>query len=209
MVAVSASVLAADSAALQDEIATVATADRIHLDMMDGHFVPNLAFGFSTAERLTECTDLPIDLHLMVSNPQRHVGRLGELDVASVTVHVETTDDVPTVCEQLRREGKTPGIALNPDTDIEAVKPVVDAADRITVMGVRPGFSGQSFVSGTVGRVERIRQEWSHRIEVDGGVDTTVASACVDAGADILVSGSTIFGSADRQEAIRRLRSSE
>jgi ribulose-phosphate 3-epimerase len=145
----------------------------------------------------------------MVSYPQRHVDRLGELDVASVTVHVEATTDVPTVCEQLRREGKTPGIALNPDTDIETIEPVVDAADRITVMAVHPGFSGQSFVSDTVDRVERIRGMGSHRIEVDGGVDTTVASTCVDAGADILVSGSTIFDATDREETVRQLRSPE
>lgn len=206
MVAVSASLLAADAAALRDEIATVATADRIHIDIMDGHFVPNLAFGFPTVERLAECTDLPIDLHMMVSNPQQHVGRLGDLNVESVTVHVESEADIPGICEQLRREGKTPGIALNPNTDIDTIEPAIDTVDRVTVMGVLPGFSGQSFVSDTTSKIEQIRNKGSHRIEVDGGIDTTVAGACVDAGADILVSGSTIFDAVDRENIIQQLR---
>lgn len=209
MVAVSASLLAADLGSLRSELATVNTADRIHVDIMDGHFVPNIALGFPTAERIVTCTERPIDIHLMVSNPERHLKRLTQLNVSSITVHAEVADDVAGVCRQLRTADIVPGIAINPDTELETVESIAEAADRLTLMGVQPGFSGQSFISDTVDRIEAATELFPHRIEVDGGVDTTVSQACIEAGADILVSGSTIFNAADKEESIRQLRTIE
>jgi ribulose-phosphate 3-epimerase len=206
MIAVSASVLAADLGSLCSEVATVNTADRIHVDIMDGHFVPNISLGFPVAERIATCTELPIDIHLMVSNPQQHFTRLTELDVRTITVHAEVADDVAAVCQQLRTEGVVPGIAINPDTELETVESIATAADRLTLMGVDPGFSGQSFIPDTVERIETANRLFPHRIEVDGGVNRRVSQACIEAGADILVSGSAIFQSPDREASIRQLR---
>ncbi len=208
MVGISASILAADLASIRTELATVETADRIHIDIMDGHFVPNISLGFSTVESIAACTDLPIDLHLMVSNPEEHSDRLTELDVSSITIHAEISGDVPAILKQLRHDGVTPGIAVNPDTEIEALEPVSDAASRLTIMGVYSGFSGQSFIPDTIKRIERTRELFTHRIEVDGGIDPTVSGDCIRAGADIVVSGSTIFDSPDREQTIRQLRES-
>jgi len=209
MVEISASVLAADLASLRSEITTVETADRLHVDIMDGHFVPNISLGFPIAERIAACTDLPIDIHLMVTNPEQHLERLTQINIRSVTFHTEVTDDAATLCQRLRNEGIVPGIAVNPDTEIETVASVADAADRVTLMGVHPGFSGQSFMSDTVKRIETVGEMSPNQIEVDGGVDTTVSQACIDAGADILVSGSTIFHSSNRNDYIQKLRSVE
>jgi len=207
MTEVAASILAADLTALRAELASVETADRIHFDVMDGHFVPNFSLGFSLLEDLTRCTDRPIDVHLMIECPARYLDRITEFDVASVTVHAEATEDVPAVADRLREAGITPGVALNPDTDCEAIEAAAAATDRITVMGVTPGFSGQSFNPATITRIDRLNDAFSNRIEVDGGIDLETAPACVKAGADVLVSGSTVFASDDRTGTVESLQS--
>lgn len=206
MVQIAPSVLASDLSCLQSELDTVETADRIHVDLMDGHFVSNISFGFPLIDAVTACTTLPVDLHVMVSNPKRHLDRFASLDVNSISVHVEATDAVPAISERLAAQGITPGIALNPSTPIEEIRPFADLVERIVLMGVEPGFSGQPFVRDTIDRIERVNADFTHPIEVDGGIDRSVAGACIDAGADVLVSGSTIFESSDRQRTIRELR---
>lgn len=209
MVEVSTSILAADTIALQSEINSVKTADRIHIDVMDGHFVPNIAFGFPTIKRVTNYSDLPIDIHLMIANPERYLDRLINLNPTSITVHAEAIDDVQLVYENLNRHEVKLGLAVNPETQLNRIEPVADYIDRITIMGVNPGFSGQSFDSNTIERINVVNKKYNHPIEVDGGVGTDVSGACIDAGADILVSGSTIFESSNREKVIQMLRNVE
>lgn len=209
MVEVSTSILASDTIALQSEINSVKTADRIHIDVMDGHFVPNIAFGFPTIKRVTNYSDLPIDIHLMIANPERHLDRLINLNPTSITVHAEAIDDVQLVYENLNRHEVKLGLAVNPETQLNRIEPVADYIDRITIMGVNPGFSGQSFDFNTIERINVVNKKYNHPIEVDGGVGTDVSGACIDAGADILVSGSTIFESSNREKVIQMLRNVE
>lgn len=209
MVEVSTSILAADTIALQSEINSVKTADRIHIDVMDGHFVPNIAFGFPTIKRVTKYSDLPIDIHLMIANPERYLDRLINLNPTSITVHAEAIDEVQLVYENLNRHGVKLGLAVNPETQLNRIEPVSDYIDRITIMGVSPGFSGQSFDSNAIERINMVNKKYNHPIEVDGGISTDVSGACIDAGADILVSGSTIFESSNREKVIQMLRNVE
>jgi ribulose-phosphate 3-epimerase len=209
MVEVSTSILAADTISLQSEINSVKTADRIHIDVMDGHFVPNIAFGFPTIKRVTNYSDLPIDIHLMIANPERYLDRLINLNPTSITVHAEAIDDVQLAYENLNGHEIKLGLAVNPETQLNRIEPVADYIDRITIMSVNPGFSGQSFDSNTIERIKVANKKYNCPIEVDGGVDTDVFKACIDAGADILVSGSTIFRSSNREKMIRLLRNGE
>jgi ribulose-phosphate 3-epimerase len=203
---ISASILAADLSNLGAELATVDTADRIHVDVMDGHFVPNISFGFSIIETVQACTSLPIDIHLMVANPLDHIDRLTSLEVESVTVHVEATSKLDEFTDVLAEHDIASGMAINPNTDISKLTEYGDSPERITVMGVQPGFSGQRFQPEVLDRIEYLDNEFTTPIEVDGGITLERAHQSIEAGVDIIVSGSTIFESQNKRETIENLR---
>jgi len=206
MAKIAPSVLAANFGQLDEELERVAAADRIHLDVMDGRFVPRVSFGPPVIEAIRDRTDLPLDAHLMVADPAEQVDQLTELGVEAVTVHAESVTHLYRLLDRIRDYGLTAGVALNPATGFTAVEHVASTIDRVLVMGVSPGFAGQSFIPATLEKIERIDGTFDGEIGVDGGVTHENAADCIDAGADLLVSGSAVFGSEDCGDAIRSLR---
>lgn len=207
MTQVSASVLAADLANIQTELISVEPVDRLHLDIMDGHFVPNISFGSPLIERIQQLTEKPLDVHLMATQPNKHVRRLLDLDVDSITVHVEAVDDLQALMQTIQKYGIDVGVALNPGTSLGTVESVITAADRVVVMGVEPGFTGQKFTPKVLKKVEKLDTDYNTTIEIDGGITVEYAYQSIEAGADIIVSGSTIFDSSNRKDRIAELRS--
>jgi ribulose-phosphate 3-epimerase len=207
------SILSADFGRLADEVraVTAAGADLIHVDVMDGHFVPPITIGPLIVEALRRATPLPLDVHLMIEHPERQVAEFARAGANGITVHVEACDDVPAVLARIRAAGVRPGLALNPPTPIERVRPYLGLVDLLLVMSVNPGWGGQSFVDGSLaklGAAARMRREAAAHfvIEVDGGIKTHNAAEVAAAGADVLVAGSAIFGSTDYAGTIRALR---
>jgi ribulose-phosphate 3-epimerase len=202
---ISPSVLAADPSALGDAVraAEDAGADAIHVDVMDGHFVPEIAFGRRWVESLRRATRLPLDVHLMVANPRRHVEAFATAGAGWVTVHAEadgSPDELRRTVETINRAGARAGVALKPATPAEALDGLWSLLDLVLVMTVEPGYSGQSFMPDQVAKIERIRyalaQQASGRdvlIAVDGGIDERTLDACVNAGARYLVAGSSVY----------------
>ncbi len=207
------SLLAADFAALDREIARMAIggADLFHLDIMDGHFVPNLTFGPHIVQAVRRLTDLPLDAHLMLTRPDRYTEQFIQAGADAVTIHVECEADISATLAGIRRLGARPGISLDPATPVSDLEPYLGIVDLVLVMTVRPGFGGQEF--DPVG-LEKIRALAEARkagagdflISVDGGINADTGRRCREAGADILVSGSWLFHQADPQEGISRLR---
>lgn len=206
MTEVAPSIFAGDLSTVADELAEIRTADRIHVDVMDGHFVPNLALGFHFVGCVRNATSLPLDIHLMVSNPLDHVDRLESLPADSVTVHVEALSGVVELQRLMLSDVPSIGLAVNPETNLDTVTEFLDDVPRITVMGVEPGFSGREFRTEVLAKIERLNELYDGLIEIDGGVTVEIAGKSVAAGADIVVSGSAIFGSENRQEKIEALR---
>ena len=174
---------------------------------MDGHFVPNLSFGAPVIKWIK--TELPLDIHLMVSNPADRVSEFLDLHVAHITFHAEvtTTQERQALIKSIRDGGATVGIALNPATPLSAVADVLPEVDLLLVMSVQPGFGGQEFMLDVLSKVEEARSEYPNlMIQVDGGIDANTAPKCIAAGANNLVAGSAIFGSTDRATAISSLR---
>jgi ribulose-phosphate 3-epimerase len=203
---ISPSILAADLSSLATELSAVENADRIHVDIMDGHLVPNITLGFPVLEAVQECTTLPVDVHMMVTNPLEHANRLALLQAESVTVHVEALRQVDELATTLAREDVSFGLAINPSTEIEAVTEYVDTLDRVTVMGVEPGFSGQEFQVQMVERIEHLNDVFRGTVEIDGGITVETAGQSINAGADVVVSGSAIFESNEKDRMIEKLR---
>lgn len=205
------SILSADLAHLQDEVDSVAEyADWLQIDVMDGHFVRNLSFGAPVMKCLK--TDLPLDVHLMVSNPADRIAEFLDAGAANITFHAEAvqkSDERKQIIEQIRKGGATAGIAINPETSLDDVGDILDDIDLLLVMSVHPGFGGQQFIEHVLGNVKTARSVRADlMIQMDGGVDDTTAPKCIEAGANNLVSGSFIFGSSDRRMAITSLRTS-
>ncbi len=203
------SILSADLAHLQDEVDSIAgSADWIQVDVMDGHFVPNLSFGAPVIARLK--TKLPFDIHLMVSNPADRVQEFLKLGVANVTFHAETVPDTEarrTLIKAIRDGGATAGIALNPGTPLSAIDDVVNDVDLVLVMSVQPGFGGQPFRAEVLDTVRSLRAARPDlMIQMDGGINAETAAQCREAGANNLVAGTAVFGTADRAAAIKTLR---
>ncbi len=208
-VLIAASILSADFSKLQEEVDSVASdADWIQVDVMDGHFVPNLSFGAPVLKDLK--TDLPLDIHLMVSNPAERVDEFLKLGVANITFHAEAvkdTADRKKLIQHIHDGGAKAGIAINPETSIDSVGDILEEIDLLLVMSVHPGFGGQGFIDHVLSDVKTARSAFPDlMIQVDGGVNDQTAKACIDAGANNLVSGSFIFGSSDRKMAIESLR---
>ena len=189
-----------------------AGADVLHLDLMDGHFVPNLSFGFPIIERLVkQFPDLPMDVHLMVSNPQEYIPRLLDLGMWQISVHWEAATHLHRLLGQIRDGGARAGVAFNPHTPVEQAEYLVDVIDCYLIMTVNPGFGGQSFLSSQVPKIEKARSMALSsgrevHVCVDGGVDAQTGPVCVKAGADALVAGSYLFKAADMKAGIEALK---
>jgi ribulose-phosphate 3-epimerase len=204
------SILSADFGHLQSEVDSVSSADWLQLDVMDGHFVPNLSFGAPVAKGLK--TDLLLDAHLMVSNPADRITEFLAIGVKHITFHAEavpSTDARRSLITSIRAAGATAGIALNPDTQIDAIDDVVDDIDLVLIMSVHPGFSGQSFIPDVLDKVRALRARHPHlMIQIDGGITPASAALAREAGANNLVAASAVFGAKDRAAAIQALRTS-
>jgi len=205
------SLLSADFARLADEInsAEQGGADFLHLDLMDGHFVPNLTFGPPIVSRLAPSSTIPLDAHLMVTNPDPLIPELARAGVARIAIHVEACAHLHRSLHAIRDLGVSPGVALNPATPLNAIEEALSWVDFVLVMSVNPGFGGQNFIAESLDKVLRLRKMSGDRgldIEVDGGVTPETAYHLAAAGATTLVAGSAVFGHADRQRAIRAIR---
>ena len=204
------SVLSADFARLADEIGqiTAAGVKIVHLDVMDGHFVPNITIGPPVIAKLRKVSDLVFDAHLMISEPAEYAERFVEAGADHVTFHIEAADEPIAIIDKLHELGRTAGICLNPDTPVEAIAEVAPLCDMVLVMTVHPGFGGQKFMPEAAKKIAQIRQMVGPdiRIEVDGGIDPQTVPIVVSYGADTLVAGNAIFGKSDRIAAINAIR---
>jgi ribulose-phosphate 3-epimerase len=203
------SLLSADFSRLADEIGDVERggADLLHLDVMDGHFVPNITFGPPLVKSVDKATALPLDCHLMITDPLHYAEPFAKAGADIISFHVETGQDASRVVDRLLELGVKPAIAINPDTTLYRVRPVLGRLHLVLVMSVFPGFGGQKFIRETVPRVRELRElGFEGEIEVDGGIDPQTAPLMVEAGATVLVAGSAVFGQRDRGAAIRALR---
>jgi ribulose-phosphate 3-epimerase len=207
------SILSADFAALAAELAEVERggADWVHVDIMDGRFVPNITIGPLVVEAVRRSTSLPLDVHLMIVEPERYVPDFVRAGASTVGVHVETCPHLHRSVAQIREAGARASVVLNPGTPAQAVEPVLGDVDQVLVMTVDPGFGGQKFIESMLPKIETLRGWIDQRgldvsLEVDGGIDPATIARAARAGADVFVAGSAVFGAADRAAAIAALR---
>ena len=206
------SILAADFARLGEQVLSAISggAGLIHIDVMDGHFVPNITMGPLVVSAVKRVTALPLDVHLMISEPDRYLDAFARAGATTITVHVEAAPDLRKTLARIRELGIRAGAAINPDTPVDSLSAVVDLLDHVIVMSVHPGFGGQAFIKGSLDKVRAVRDLVAGAghvvdIEVDGGVDLTNAASVAQAGATILVAGASVFGTADPGAATRAL----
>ncbi len=203
------SILSANFACLIDDVNRLEKAgvSILHVDVMDGHFVPNISFGVPVLSSLSRVCDMFMDVHLMITNPIKYLQSFVDAGANSITFHIECDDDASDCIRQIHDLNCKCGIAIKPSTDIESILPYIDTVDMILIMTVEPGFGGQSFMPDMLEKVRKIRSLNSEiNIQVDGGINSKSASSAVDAGANWLVAGSAIFGQKDFDKAVKSLK---
>lgn len=213
MVKISPSVLACDLSRLGDEIVEIAEcgADMVHLDVMDGIFVPNITFGMPVIEWIRKRSDIIFDVHLMIDRPERYADRFIDAGADILTFHLESCDDPISLIEKIHRRGVKAAVAIKPATPVVDVFPLLDKLDMVLIMTVEPGYGGQALIPDTLIKVKEMRYEIQRRgldvdIQVDGGINPDNAAKAISAGANIIVAGSSVFKSSDRRAAIDALR---
>ncbi len=213
MVKISPSILSCDFCHMAEEMENLkkAGADMAHIDVMDGRFVPNISFGMPIVSAIRKVNDLFFDVHLMIVEPQKHIERFADAGADLITFHLEATDDVENALKMIKNKKKLSAVSIKPATPAEAVFPYLDLCDMVLVMTVEPGYGGQKLIPETLAKVTLLKREIERRnlsvkIEVDGGINSETAKAAIDAGADILVAGSAVFGKPDMKKAIDDLR---
>lgn len=210
------SILSADFTRLAEAVAQAEAggADWIHVDVMDGHFVPNITIGIPVVAALRGATNLPLDVHLMIERPERYVDAFIDAGADWLTVHQEASVHLHRTIERIRQKGAHPGVAINPATPVQTLTEILPFVDLVLVMSVNPGFGGQRFIPTCTGKIAALRRElderglWPIELEVDGGIAESTAGEVVEAGATVLVAGAAVYGESDPAENIRRLRAS-
>jgi ribulose-phosphate 3-epimerase len=210
-VQISPSILSADFANLERELGRISNADWAHVDVMDGHFVPNLTIGLPVVEALAKVSPVPLDCHLMIEDPDRWAPGYAEAGAQSVTFHIEAAKDPRAIARDLHRAGARAGIAIKPRTDFAPCEELLPDLDMVLVMTVEPGFGGQSFMADQMPKVAQVREAVRRHggevwVQVDGGVSATTIEQCAEAGADVFVAGSAVYGAEDAASAIEELR---
>ncbi|HLS10383.1 ribulose-phosphate 3-epimerase [Lentibacillus sp.] len=212
MTKIAPSILSADFSQLGKEIQDVdkGGADYIHVDVMDGHFVPNITIGPLIVESIKPHTELPLDVHLMIENPDQYIPVFAEAGASIITVHQEACPHLHRTVQLIKNHGAKAGVVINPATPAEMIRDILQDVDLVLLMTVNPGFGGQSFIPEVVQKIKQIaiwreKRQLNFEIEVDGGVNRDTAKLCTDAGADVLVAGSAVFKQNDRQQAIREI----
>lgn len=213
MIKIAPSILAANFAKLAEEIEDVEKggADYIHIDVMDGHFVPNITLGPVIVESIRSITSLPLDVHLMIENPDFYIQDFVNAGADIISVHVETCKHLHRTIHTIKQFRVKAGVVLNPATPISMIEHIIDEVDLVLVMTVNPGFGGQSFIPSVVPKIQQLsrlikEKNLAVEIEVDGGVNPETAKVCIDAGATVLVAGSAIFKQLNRRKAIQQIR---
>lgn len=213
MIKIAPSILSCDFARLGEEIKDVENggADYIHVDVMDGHFVPNITIGPLIVEAIRPITTLPLDVHLMIENPDLYVAEFAKAGADILTVHVEACRHLHRTIHLIKEHGVKPGVVLNPATPVDTIQHVIDDVDMVLLMSVNPGFGGQKFIKQVLPKIYAVSEMAKSKglsidIEVDGGVNIETAKLCVEAGANVLVAGSAIYNEKDRAKAIQAIR---
>ncbi len=214
MIKIAPSILSADFTRLGEEILSISEADYLHFDVMDGIFVPNISVGIPVLKSVRKCTDMTLDVHLMITEPVRYVEDFIDAGADLVVVHEEadTPENTKMALERVKRRIKKAGLSIKPNTPAERVLPYLELVDLVLVMTVEPGFGGQKFMADMLPKIEFLRRTLDERglaceLQVDGGINPETAKLCINAGADVLVAGSAVFGAPDRAQMIRQLRS--
>lgn len=213
MIKIAPSILAADFAKLGEEVLEVekAGADWIHIDVMDGHFVPNISFGAIVVDAIRPLTKLPLDVHLMIENADRYIEDFAKAGADYITVHVEACPHLHRTIQLIRASGVKPGVVLNPHSPIESILPILEDIDLVLFMTVNPGFGGQKFIDSVVPKVEQLSKVIRDKglsidIQIDGGINEETIIPCAKAGANVFVAGSAIFGKEDRTKALQDIK---
>jgi ribulose-phosphate 3-epimerase len=216
MIKIAPSILSANFARLEEDIKDVERggADYIHVDVMDGHFVPNITIGPLIVEAIRPVTQLPLDVHLMIENPDQYINAFAKAGADILSVHVEACHHLHRTVQQIKTKGMKAGVVLNPHTPVSMIEHVIEDVDLVLLMTVNPGFGGQSFIHSVLPKIKQVadiveKRKLQVEIEVDGGVNPETAKLCIEAGANVLVAGSAIYNQIDRSQAITKIRNED